>query len=88
MFYAWRDSRCTQAQKEFIRTLQQRLATINGWSVNIDEIPANIDGSPMYDINTPVKDEVIITGEHILTDDELDQFCKDQASQLIEMLHK
>lgn len=88
VFYAWRDSRCSPAQKEFIRTLQQRLATINGWSVNIDEIPANIDGSPMYDINTPVKDEVILTGEHILTDDELEQFSKDQASQLIDMLQK
>lgn len=88
VFYAWRDSRCTQAQKEFIRTLQERLATINNWSINMNEIPAGIDGKPLYEINSPVKDEVILTGEHLLTDDELEQFSKDQASQLIDMLQK
>ncbi len=87
-FYAWRDSRPSQAQKDFIRTLQERLSKIESWAVNMDEIHANIDGSPTYDVVTPVKDELILTGEHILTDDELNLFNKEQASQLIDMLQK
>ena len=82
------DSRCSQAQKDFIRTLQERLSKIESWAVNMDEIQCDIDGSPLYDINTPVKDELILTGEHILTDDELNLFNKEQASQLIDMLQK
>lgn len=87
-FYEWKNERCTKEQRDFIRTLQERLATIYKWSTNLDEISSNIDGTPTNEVHSTVTDEVILTGQHILTDLELIQFSKDQASELIDMLQK
>lgn len=86
-FYDWKDSRCTERQRERIRQLQERLAELSSWATDMDTIPVDIDGSPL-EINSCVKDEFIFTGQHILTDEELIQFSKDQASQFIQQLEK
>lgn len=84
VFYDWKSNRITKEQIGFIQTLQDRISKIYKWSVS-DEIKTDINGDREKDTEA-ITDEMILTGQHMLTEEELQLFSKKSASELIDKM--